>query len=75
MMATPITHLELDSSSLRSVAYAAETATLELAFRNGSTYRYFEVPLPTYQALVAADSKGRYFTTAIRPSFRFERLR
>jgi len=64
----------LDSSSLQSVGYAAEARTMEITFRNGSIYRYFEVPSHTHDALLSAISKGRYFTAAIRSNFRFKRL-
>jgi hypothetical protein len=68
------THIALDSSSLQSVAYVPEAATLEIAFRNGSIYRYFGVPFSIYQALLEAGSKGRCFIATIRTSFRFERV-
>lgn len=65
----------LDSSSLQSVGYSAEVGTMEIAFHNGSRYRYFGVPPHVHQALLGATSKGRYFNAAIRSGFRFERLR
>lgn len=65
----------LASSSLQSVGYSAAEATMEVAFHNGSIYRYFEVPPHIHQALLDASSKGRFFNAAIRTNFRFERLR
>ncbi len=65
----------IDSSSLLSVGYSGESGIMEIAFHNGSSYRYFAVPPDVHQALLAASSKGRYFNAAIRSSFRFERLR
>jgi len=65
----------LDSSSLLSVGYSGESGIMEIAFQNGSLYRYFAVPPHVYEALLTASSKGRYFNIAIRPCFRFERLR
>lgn len=67
--------LSLDSSSLLSVGYSGESGIMEIAFHNGSIYRYFAVPPEVHQALLAASSKGRYFNAAIRSCFRFERLR
>jgi hypothetical protein len=64
----------LDSSSLKSVGYSAETGTLEITFCSGSIYRYSGVPPHIYQALLDASSKGRYFTAAIRSSFPFQRI-
>ena len=48
---------------------------MEIAFHNGSIYRYFGVPPHVHQALLGASSKGRYFNASIRSSFRFERIR
>jgi hypothetical protein len=47
---------------------------MEITFRSGSRYRYFAVPAHTYQALISAGSKGRYFAAAIRPHFLYQRL-
>lgn len=64
----------LDSSSLLSIGYSAAAGVMEIAFHNGSIYRYFALPPDVHQALLGASSKGRYFNAAIRSSFRFERL-
>jgi len=64
----------VESSSLHAVGYAPETKSLRVTFRNGSTYRYFDVPYEVFQDLLHANSKGRYFNDSIRPAFRYERL-
>ena len=70
-----LVHTDLDSSSLHSVEYSTQTTTLEVAFCRGSVYRYFDVPFDIYDALLRAESKGRYFIASIRTNFRFERLK
>lgn len=70
-----LSRASLDSSSLLSVGYSGESGIMEIAFQNGSLYRYFAVPPDVHEALLTASSKGRYFNTAIRSRFRFERLR
>lgn len=64
----------VDSSSISSIGYDAATMTLELEYRNGKVYRYFEVPAATYRELLAASSIGGYVNTRIKPSFEFARV-
>ncbi len=59
----------LNSSSVRSAGYDGDSRTLELEYVNGSVYRYFDVPQPTYAALMAAPSIGNYVNTEIKPYF------
>ena len=63
----------LVSSVLARMTYARD-ATLELVFRSGAIYRYFAVPRPVVDGLIAAASKGAYFNTHIRNRFRYQRL-
>ena len=63
----------IDSTSLESVGYEAESKTLEVEFLHGGVYRYFEVPEAIHAELMKAESKGRFFQANIRNKFRFER--
>jgi hypothetical protein len=63
----------VDSSSLDSVGY--EKDVLEVSFRNGGLYRYFDVPEEMLVALMRAESKGQFFNRHIRGVYRCERLR
>jgi hypothetical protein len=51
----------VDSSTMRSVGYEARSRILEIEFNSGAVYQYVGVPARTYQQLLAAESKGRYF--------------
>lgn len=64
----------VESSSIASVGYDQSTATLEVAFREGGVYRYFQVPARVHADLLAADSAGTYFVRNIRPVYPFERV-
>jgi len=66
--------LPVDSSSLASIGYSAAERVLEVEFRHGAVYRYLKVAPETYEALLAADSKGRYFNDAIRGHHPFLRV-
>ena len=65
----------LESSVFTSAAYRAGTSQLYLRFHEGNIYRYYECPHSVYKALLAAESKGRYFAQHIRNGFRCERVR
>lgn len=62
------------SSTLASISYSPDRCWLELRFRNGRVYRYFDVPLQCYRELLQADSKGAYFNRSIRNHFPFQYL-
>jgi hypothetical protein len=64
----------LDSSSLESADYDPKKRQLTVLFRHGGRYRYAQVPRRIYRDLLAAESKGRFFTRHIRGYFRFEKL-
>ena len=61
--------MELNSTLLKAAAYADQAALLELEFRSGAVYRYFDVPAPVWQEFLRAESKGRYFSQHIRNRF------
>lgn len=61
--------LPLDSSVLRSAKYSADERTLYLLFRSGELYCYLNFPPQQFREFLAADSKGRYFSTHIRDRF------
>ncbi len=65
----------LESSVLESAGYDAKARALEVAFHSGAIYRYLEVPEEIFRRLLAAESKGRFFSTAIRDKFRSERVK
>lgn len=65
------------SSQMVSVGYMRESdqdqAFLEVEFKNGTVYRYFDVPERTYEALLAADSVGSFFNTQVKKYYRAEK--
>jgi hypothetical protein len=63
------------SSMITALGYDPQRAILEIEFRNGRTYRYYDVPEFLYRGFMLADSKGEYFSRRIDNRFRFEELR
>ncbi|TDO44482.1 KTSC domain-containing protein [Kribbella sp. VKM Ac-2571] len=57
----------VNSSSVRSVGWS--DGTLELEYVNGYIYQYFDLPQPTYAALLAAPSIGAYVNKHIKPYY------
>ena len=62
------------SSNLVSVGYEINSSTLEIEFRNGAVYQYFDVPESEWQSLMQATSHGTYFSAYIRYKYRYIKL-
>jgi hypothetical protein len=63
------------STTLAAVSYFPDRHLLELQFRSGAVYQYFDVSLHDYHELLAADSKGTYFNRHIRNRFPYRQVR
>ena len=64
----------VQSSNLASVGYDPSSQTLEIEFRSGGVYQYFDVPPRVHDELMTADSKGRFFARNIRGFYRYVRV-
>ena len=64
----------VESTTLRSAGHDAQSAVLELQFRNGAVYRYLLVPQRVYRDLLGARSKGGYFNQNIRGRYPYQRV-
>lgn len=62
----------VNSSALASVGY--DRGVLEAEFVNGSVYQYVGVPVRVYEALMMAQSYGRFFNEHIRDRYQYVRL-
>ncbi|QPE05515.1 KTSC domain-containing protein [Microbacterium schleiferi] len=62
------------SSNLSSVGYDESSQTLEVEFKNGNIYQYFDVPSSEHIELMRSDSVGTYFSANIRTAYRYTRL-
>jgi KTSC domain len=65
----------VESSLFTAAAYRPEARQLYLRFRDGNIYRYFDFTAEMYESFLAAESKGRYFSSHIRDRFRYEQVR
>jgi len=62
-----------NSSSIASYSYDIDTSELEVKFRSGVSYRYFDVDSATFVQLQQASSVGNFIATQIK-KFNFERI-
>lgn len=64
----------VDSSTILSVGFEPATGTLEIEFKKGGLYQYYNVPNEMYEQLMASDSKGRFLHVYIKPSYPCSRV-
>ena len=65
----------VESSSVDAVGYDPATAKLYIRFRgSGRAYVYADVPPAVYEALIAADSIGRFVNAEIKGTYNFRPL-
>jgi hypothetical protein len=62
------------STALRSVGYDRATQILETEFMTDKVYQYFDCPSEVFDALMRAESKGRFYNQEIRDHYRYRRV-
>lgn len=66
--------VKVKSSNIEGVIYNDQTNTLEVHFKNGNEYSYEAVPQDIYDALIHADSVGKYFHSNIKGKYKTTKL-
>lgn len=61
-----IYHIQVSSSNIKSIGYDKERNILEVAFKNRSVYRYYDVPEYLFEGLMEANSHGKYLNAYIK---------
>ena len=64
---------EVVSSNISGVGYEKE-GNLIVGYTSGATYRYKGVPKELYEALLKAESKGRFMNESIKGHYEYERV-
>ena len=64
----------MPSSVIRRFVYDETKHELAIELVTGKTYVYEDVPRETYDAFLAAPSKGGFYNTQIRDEFYFRAL-
>jgi hypothetical protein len=65
-----IPRTQVNSRAIAAIGYSKRLHALEIEFRNGRIYRYLDVPITTYERMLSAPSKARYYDAEIRRHFR-----
>lgn len=63
----------VDSSAISSVGYDERTSLLEVEFRSGAVYDYYDVPAKVWKDLQKAPSKGQFISRHVRDQYDFVR--
>jgi hypothetical protein len=66
----PVT--DFDSSAVERAHYHPDSRTLDIWYKGGDRYSYFDVPEGVYRDLREADSAGEYVNLEIKPNYRYE---
>ena len=62
------------STNIAEIGYNESSRTLEILFRNGGLYQYFDVPSQEHRELMNASSQGQYLNTHIKGRYRYARV-
>jgi hypothetical protein len=65
----------VDSSTIISIGYDNQSETLEVEFKSGGVYQYYNVPETIHQQLMESSSKGSFLHANIKPSFSYSRVK
>ena len=63
------------SSAITSIGYRRILRMLEIRFRSGRVYQYWDIHPNTYNALMKAKSKGSFFMTKIKDNYPFFKIK
>lgn len=66
--------LQVTSSNIAEIGYDDSMQTLEVMFKSGLTYQYFNVPAHVFEQLRHSDSVGKYFNAQIKGQYAEARL-
>jgi hypothetical protein len=66
--------ITVESRTVAAAGYDDPSSTMELEFVEGGVYRYFVVPRSVFDALLTADSIGRFFHEHVHGVYPFERI-
>ena len=64
----------VDSSSIAAIGFDEDSQTLQVEFKNGATYQYFDVPKAIFDGLVSAASVGQFLNQQVKGNYRYSRV-
>lgn len=70
---TKLDRLPVSSSNIASVGYDETAMILEVEFKEGRIYQYFDVPRVQFDGILSAGSPTGFLNTNIKPFYRYLR--
>lgn len=64
----------ITSSMIASVGYDPEDEVLEVEFKNGQVYQYYDVPESEHHMLMTSSSPGSYLKKEITPAYTYRQV-
>ena len=64
----------ISSSDISSIGFEPQSQTLEIEFKSGGIFQYFEVSENIYNTLVNSISIGKYFNQYIKGQYNYKKL-
>ncbi len=61
--------IRVASSAMDAVGYDAKSQRMQIRFHQGDTYTFCRVPQMTFDGLLSARSKGRYYDQYIKDRY------
>ena len=61
--------IDVESRMLSSIGFEPDTSTLELEFKNGAVWQYFDFPESLWYEFETAESKGKFFHAEIKNQY------
>lgn len=65
----------VSSSNIVSIGYDESSQILEVEFKSGGIYQYYNIPKDAHETFMSAGSKGRYFYKYIRERYKFVKIK
>jgi len=66
--------IPVTSTNIRAIGYDANSEILEVEFNDGRVYQYSGVPQGENDAIMSADSKGKYLNANIKPRYPYTQV-
>jgi len=66
--------IPVESSDIVAIGYDAKDRILEIEFKEGRVYQYYDVESPIYDRFMKADSYGSYFYAFVNGHYRYKRI-
>ncbi len=64
----------VESSNIVSVGYNPKSKVLEICFKGGRVYQYYQVTDRVYQGMMVSQSKGKYFHKMIKGKYTYKQV-